>query len=126
MSPLAAFFPRMLLAGGPVPEVDGGVWAPPLDVYVTGGDLVIEVELPGTAPGDIRLTCYEHVLLIEGAKGDTVPRGKAAVERFLCVERAAGPFRRLVEFPWPVDRSRGRARFRDGVLTVVLPKLGSG
>ena len=126
MSLFAAFSSRTLLAGGPVSEADGGVWAPPLDVYETGSDLVIDIELPGTAPGDIHITCHEDTLVIEGTKGDTVPRGNAAIGRFLRVERAAGPFRRIVSLPWPVDRSRGRARLRDGVLTIFLPKVGSG
>lgn len=123
--PFRDFLLSALLAGGPASEVDGGVWAPALDVYETGSDLVIEVELPGTAPGDIHITCHEDVLLIEGAKGDTVPRGEAAIARLLRVERAAGPFRRLVSLPWPVDRSHGRACLRDGVLTIFLPKMGS-
>ena len=99
-----------------------GAFAPRVDVYETGADLVIEAELPGTSPEDVRLTVRGDTLLIEGVKrmGARVLGGP--VERVLCLERAAGPFRRLVRLPVGVDAERGRARLADGVLAIVLPR----
>jgi HSP20 family protein len=104
------------------PEAPVGAWAPPVDVRETATDLVIEVELPGTAAADIRVTCHEDAVLVEGVKGESVRPGMPAADRFLRVERAAGPFRRVVPLPTAVDRDRGHACVRDGVLAIAFPK----
>ena len=122
MSPLTCLVSLILFVDGPAPEAGGEVWAPPADVYETGTDLVIEMELPGTAPGDIQVVCYPPAALVQGMKGESVRGSLAGVERFLRVERAAGAFRRLVRFPRPVDRSRAQARLANGLLTVWFPK----
>lgn len=122
MSFLAIFQSHSLLGRVVTPAGDAGYWAPPVDVYETATDFVIELELPGTAVGDVHVTAAPDGLLIEGVKGERLRDPAAGVGRFLCVERSSGPFRRMVPLPAHVDRSGASARFRDGVLTVRLPK----
>lgn len=123
MSPFATLPHMLLLAGRIVPQEAEGYWAPPLDIDETATDLVIEPEPPATSASDVRINLDAQGLLVEGIKGETVRQGGTAIRRFLCVERDPGPFRRLIRLPATVDRTRGTAHFRDGVLTITLPKL---
>jgi HSP20 family molecular chaperone IbpA len=94
-------------------------------VYATDSAVVVALDLPGTPAGAVHVAVDGGVLVVEGAKGPTVPpAGRPALERFLRVERPDGPFRRALLLPHPVDASRGHARLEDGVLTVVLPRAG--
>lgn len=121
MNPFAAF-PRFSMLTLPLPAtVDEGAWAPAVDVYETATDVVVELELPGTAARDVRITWRPEGLGVEGIKGETTSN-PLAVGRFLRVERASGPFRRVIPMPAPVAGERGRAAFRNGVLIVTLPK----
>src|SRR5438094_10401168 len=127
MSRFTVVLSRTLVASPAVPDGDAGFCAPCLDVVETSDGLVIIVDLPGARPDEIRVTCLGATLVIEGAKAESVRPGPALalVERFHVVERAAGAFRRVVRLPWSVDRDRGEARFRDGVLRVTFPRGGA-
>jgi HSP20 family protein len=122
VSAFSILISRAWLREAPPGEAEVGLWGPPCDLSRTETDLVVRVDLPGTPRGDIRLVCHPDALLIEGAKGQTVPGSLASVRQFHRVERPAGPFRRVVPLPCPVDPTRATALLRDGVLTVVLPR----
>jgi HSP20 family molecular chaperone IbpA len=67
------------------------------------------------------------MLVVEGRKGETVRRDRRpAVRRFHMIERASGPFRRVVRLPVGIDAGGGQARLADGLLTVVLPRRATG
>lgn len=102
---------------------DQGTWTPPLDVYETVSHVVLELELPGASPADVRLSCRPDALLVEGVKPRAPHATRGAIAQALCVERAAGPFRRLVRLPARIDPAGARASVRNGLLTVRLPKL---
>jgi HSP20 family protein len=122
VSPFGVFSRLAILAWPLLPGRDEDWGAPPLDIYETRSDLVIELELPGTRADEIRVSCEGDMLVIEGKTGETLPRGPAEVSRFHCVERASGPFRRRVRLPATVLGERASARLSDGVLTVRVPK----
>ncbi len=124
MSLFTVVFSRTILAGAALPDGDAGLAAPPLDVVETREGLVVEVDVPGARPTEIRVTCHQDALVIEGVKPESVRSSacQASVERFHVVERAAGSFRRVIPLPWPVRGGGGEARVRDGVLTVSLPR----
>jgi len=110
---------RFLYAFPPA-EGTEGLWRPPVDLYETAAEVVVELEIPGAAPGSLKIVCNGDRLLIEGA---TEPRALTPADgRFLCLERASGPFRRVLDLPGRVDRERAAARYRDGILTITLPK----
>ena len=120
-----AVFSHLAFSAWPLsPEGDEGYGTPPLDVYETATDVMVELELPGTAADAVRITCDGETLCVEGTKGETVPReGDAAGGRFHCVERTSGPFRRHIQLPVGVHGERARARFWNGVLIIALPKV---
>jgi HSP20 family protein len=117
---------RPLHGDAPLHRPDEGGWAPPADVYETDEAVVVEMEVPGTAPQALSVVLEDALLIVEGVKAATLPRkASGGVERFLCAERIAGAFRRVLRLPCPVDGARSQARLRDGLLTVTLPRRQS-
>ena len=97
-----------------------GTWAPAVDIIETAsGDVVVKAELPDMKREDIKLTFENQVLTIEGER--TFVRANEA-EKYHRVERAYGAFRRSFTLPVTVDASNVQATYRDGVLTVTLPR----
>jgi HSP20 family protein len=97
-----------------------GGWVPPVDIVETSGkDVVVRAELPDMKREDIKVMFENNVLTIEGERkferaneGDTYHR----------VERGYGTFRRSFSLPASVDASRVEADYKEGVLTVTLPR----
>lgn len=123
MTSFTLLYYQPLHGGASVAHPEEGVWAPPADVYEAGDAVVVEVEVPGTAAAALRVVLEDDVLLVEGVKAPTLARSAGAeAERFVCVERIAGPFRRVLPLPHPVDAGRAWARLQDGLLRVTLPR----
>jgi len=93
-------------------------WTPALDVYQNKDNVVATIELPGMRKDDIDISLHEDVLTISGErKLETKESDKA--ER---TERFTGTFRRSISLPTRVDASKVSATYKDGILTVTLPK----
>ena len=99
---------------GPVERV----WAPPADMHETQNEAVIAVELPGLNEKDIRLSIADDVLTVQGEK----QKGELQEANRYRQERWFGKFERAFSLPFPVEAGQVKATFRDGVLTVKLPK----
>jgi HSP20 family protein len=93
-------------------------WTPALDLYQTNDDVVAVVEVPGMRKEDIDISLHDGMLTIAGERQSTSGDGKNA-ER---TERFSGKFRRSVALPTRIDASKVSATFKDGILTVTLPK----
>ena len=94
-------------------------WTPPVDVFEKNGDWVIRAELPGVAHEDIDLHVEETTLILRGERKRDEAQSSATSHRN---ERAYGPFSRSFRLPDAVDAKGIRARYRDGVLELTLPK----
>ena len=105
-------------------EAEGGVseWAPVLDILDEPTRLVVEVEVAGMKKEDFDLSLKEDLLTISGERKYEEEERKG--ESFRC-ERFFGSFSRTVKLPAPVRADQIEARYRDGVLTVILPKADS-
>jgi HSP20 family protein len=99
---------------GPVERV----WAPPADMHETQNEAVIAVELPGLSEKDIRLSIADDVLTLQGEKQRVEVQDATQYRQ----ERWFGKFERAFSLPFPVETGQVKATFRDGVLTVKLPK----
>lgn len=95
------------------------IWAPPLDMYETKDELVIAAELPGLNQKDIHLSITGDMLTI---RGDRQPNQEVAQQNYYRGERWWGKFERTLPLPIPVQAGQVKAAYRDGVLTVTLPK----
>ncbi|RMH69402.1 MAG: Hsp20/alpha crystallin family protein [Gemmatimonadetes bacterium] len=97
-----------------------GTWAPPVDIYETENEIVVHAELPGLDQNDIKLTLQGSQLTIRGEKqSETDTKGR----NYHRIERTYGRFVRNFELPVEVDAENVSAKFRDGLLEIILPKL---
>jgi len=99
-----------------------GEWAPNMDISETKDSLVAKVEVPGLDPKDIQISLQENLLTIKGEKRQ---EKEEKDEHYHRVERAYGVFTRSVRLPVAVDASKVTASFKNGLLTVTLPKTPS-
>lgn len=94
-------------------------FSPSLDVAETDQEIKVSVELPGMAEEDIDVSLSGDMLTIRGEKRREEEERR---ENYYRAERSYGSFRRSVPLPSSVDPGRADAVFRQGVLTVTLPK----
>lgn len=94
-------------------------WAPALDMHEDRDNIYVKVELPGMKREEIDLQLHEHTLLISGERRAENKEEDTEVYRS---ERYVGRFQRSVQLPRPVDATKVKAQYRDGILTVMLPK----
>jgi len=93
-------------------------WSPALDLYQNNDNIIAVVELPGMRKEDIEISLHEGALTIAGERKSESSNGEKA-ER---TERYIGKFRRSITLPTRVDANKVSATYRDGILTVTLPK----
>ena len=94
-------------------------WTPAVDMYETKNEIVVAVELPGVNEKDIRLSITGDLLTIQGERQWSDENREAGRYR---QERWFGKFERALSLPIPVETGQVKATYRDGVLTVKLPK----
>src|ERR1043165_7239982 len=94
-------------------------WTPALDLYQSNDNVIAMVELPGMRKEDIEISLHDGTLTIGGErKSETGADGENATR----TERFTGKFRRSITLPTRVDANKVNATYKDGVLTVTLPK----
>ncbi|HEV2329459.1 MAG TPA: Hsp20/alpha crystallin family protein [Verrucomicrobiae bacterium] len=94
-------------------------WTPPFDVYEEKDSYVVKAELPGLKKEDINVSVQGGELLIAGERKSETKSQDAAVYR---AERYFGKFQRAVALPAAISAKDIRAEYKDGVLTVTVPK----
>jgi len=94
---------------------------PPVSVFNEGEDFLVVAELPGVRREDLDVQVRGDTLRIKGKK-TVANEDKASVHRR---ERAAGEFDRTLTLPAQLDATKVAAEYRDGVLTVRLPRAES-
>lgn len=97
-----------------------GAWAPAVDIFERGDNLVLRAELPGVDRNDIDVRAENGILTLRGERHRDAEIDEASAYR---LERAYGSFTRSFTLPRTVDASKIEAHYRDGVLEVVLPKV---
>ncbi|HZP36145.1 MAG TPA: Hsp20/alpha crystallin family protein [Methylomirabilota bacterium] len=95
------------------------VRAPVADMYETRNEVVVTAELPGLDEKDIHLSITGDLLTIQGERQWT---GEGQETSYYRRERWFGKFQRSFTLPMPVQANQVKATYRDGVLTVTLPK----
>lgn len=98
-------------------HVRSSVWSPPTDVYETEEKYVIKVEIAGMRDDDFEVAFENAVLMIAGYRSDLNER-----RAYHQMEIRFGRFEIAVEIPVSVDMEKATAEYRDGFLTIVLPK----
>jgi HSP20 family protein len=122
LHPLGSLWEELFPFGGRLaaytgPEARG--FTPALNVVETEHAFTLTAELPGVAKEDVKLTIEDGVLTLAGEKKHEAEQKDGSWHR---VERTYGAFERALTLPKGVDGAKAEAAFKDGVLTVTLPK----
>jgi len=97
-----------------------GAWIPPVDIYENSqSELVLRAELPAMTREDIDVTVENNTLTLRGEK--KLDR-EVNEDQYHRVERTYGSFSRSFSLPETVDVTKVAAEYKDGVLTVRLPR----
>ncbi|HWP34566.1 MAG TPA: Hsp20/alpha crystallin family protein [Thermodesulfobacteriota bacterium] len=99
-----------------------GTWWPATDVYETADGFQIVAELPGLSKDDVQVELKDNVLTLKGERRYEEKYRDQTAHR---VERCYGQFSRSFALPAEVDASKVEARFKDGVLTISVPKAAA-
>ncbi len=94
-------------------------WHPALDVEETDDSFIVRMDLPGMNKKDIHVSLDNNVLTIQGERKREKEEKDA---NYYCTERFHGSFRRSFTLPSQVDPDQIKADYKNGVLTVTLPK----
>ena len=103
-----------------VNEPSSRPWTPSVDVLETKNELVIKADVPGLEMKDIEILLENGTLTIKGErKFEEHKEEKGGYHR---TERSYGSFARYFTLPDTVDAERVKAEYKNGVLSVTLPK----
>jgi HSP20 family protein len=97
-------------------------WAPSVDILEKENEILIKAELPGVESRDVAVTLDNNVLTIKGERHLEKDVKKESYHR---MERTYGSFFRSFSLPNTVDTGNVRAEYKDGLLTLALPKLAA-
>lgn len=89
----------------------------PLDVWETPDAIVVRASVPGAKPDEVEITIEGSTVTIRGEI--RVPQDEGT---FLLQEQRYGPFARSIELNMPVQADQADASFKDGILTLTIPK----
>ena len=93
-------------------------FAPDCDILESDGEFKILIDLPGLSKKEIGIALKDNVLTVKGEREITADEG----EEFKRQERKRGAFARSFALPESVNKAEINASFRNGVLTVAMPK----
>jgi HSP20 family protein len=96
-----------------------GMNVPAVDIAEKEDEIEVHAELPGVKPEEVTVSADEDTLTIRGEK--KLEREDKNTNWHM-MERSYGSFTRVLSLPAPVDASSAKASYKDGVLTIILPK----
>ncbi|HET7713430.1 MAG TPA: Hsp20/alpha crystallin family protein [Patescibacteria group bacterium] len=119
-SPFQSLFDDFFRMPGVLEDgLTGSVRAAATDVYETGDDVVVKMAVPGIKPEDINIQVSGDTLNISGeSKDEAEDKGKNYYQRQL----RYGRFAQSIVLPAAVQSEKAEATFRNGMLTLTLPK----
>ena len=95
-------------------------YVPKVDMYSTPEELIIEAEMAGVRKEDIDVTLFKNTVVIKAIKFECFDEKNV---NYVCMERNFGKIYRTVELPFPVDTGRIKAIYKNGILTIIIPRI---
>ncbi len=92
---------------------------PSVDVVEKGNDVIVTADMPGVDKNDIKINVRDNDILEISAQKQTEKEEKE--KGFIRHERAYNRYYRSIKLPAPVDKSKAKATYNNGVLEVTLP-----
>jgi HSP20 family protein len=93
---------------------------PAMNMYDVNGSVAVDIALPGVKPEEVEINVTGNTLVV---KGEHREKEEVNEEDYYRREVHYGSFTRTIEFPMGVDIDKIEAKFEDGVLKIVAPKL---
>jgi len=100
-------------------DISEGAWKPAVDIYETEDAVVITAELPGVNKEDVSIEVKGNILMLSGERCDV---NTIDEENYYRKERCFGTFHRAFTLRDPVDPNKIKAKFKDGILKIEIPK----
>lgn len=97
------------------------LWVPAIDLFEKKDAYVVRAELPGVERSSIEITFEKNILTVSGQKS-AMFEGRDEEIRVFAAERVTGGFSRALRMPEHVDGDRISAEYKDGLLTITVPK----
>ena len=134
-APIAPLFDRDPMLGTNIRRMFGTMFEPNMNLETVGMMPAVEIgetneeftcstELPGLKDKDVQVTFDDGALTIKGEKHEEHEEKEG--NRYHLCERTYGSFERSFTFAGKIDADKVTAQFKDGVLTVHLPKMANG
>lgn len=114
------FFGDPWASGNPEWPLGGRTGFPHTDLAESENEVTVTMELPGVDPKDVQIDIAGDILTVRGEKKHEQEEKR---KNYHYVERQYGSFRRAVQLPRHLDVSKVEATYKDGVLTVAVPKV---
>lgn len=92
----------------------------PVDVHQTASDIIIRAFVAGVRPDELNISISRDMVEIEGSR---MEREQVASPDYFTRELFWGSFTRTIMLPQEVDVEASSASAKDGLLTIILPKL---
>jgi HSP20 family protein len=106
---------------GKPPEETEGFWSPTIDIEEDNENYLVKAELPGIKKEEIKISVRGNLLMLSGERKHTSETKNKIFHRIEC---SYGRFSRTITLPSDVDAEKIKATYKDGILTVTLPKPG--
>jgi HSP20 family protein len=103
-------------------EPNGRPWVPPVDIKETENELIFKADVPDIDMKDIDLSMENGALTLRGERRFETTTGDKKDGGWHRVERSYGKFERVFTLPETVDVEHVKADYKNGTLTVTLPK----
>ena len=94
------------------------LWAPAVDVFQRGNELIIRADLPGVSVDDVAVEISDDAITISGERAQEQEEERGGVYRF---ERTYGAFSRVIPLPEGAIVDQAKASFKNGVLEITVP-----
>lgn len=113
------FEESLLQTGKERQDISIAGWSPAMDVMESDEEIVLKAELPGIELKDVEVLIKDNILTLRGERKFEKEEEK---ENYHRIERSYGAFQRSFTLPSTVEQDKVKAKMKDGVLEVRLPK----
>jgi len=101
-------------------RTNGATWTPAIELKTTDTDVILQAELPGITASDLDVQVSREAVAITGEYKSKTESTDHQVYRS---EFRYGSFQRIIPLPVAVQNDQVKAEFKDGILTLTLPKV---
>jgi HSP20 family protein len=96
-----------------------GFFCPDIDIKEEADRYIVRLDLPGMDKSNITISLNDRIVTISGIREQN---NKTQNNQMLLQERVHGQFQRSFALPGPVDEANMKAEYKEGVLTITVPK----